>query len=242
LEEGNVYTVGKGLTEAQKKIELQKQVGHVIPTFNCPSRRPPRAMQAWEWAFNVDLDENTKHARTDYAINGGTNRTGTGPGPTLSCFRRYPDWGVTNSCAFLSDDRTISLRFDGISTDHTGARLAQIADGTSKTILAGEKYVDIRYYDFEQQGEQNVNQPNQGDPGDNNSLYQGYDFDQTRWPATNQLPLQDAAERHEHNFGSAHTGAMNLVFCDGSVQSVDYDIDPDVWHEMGRRGPPAARQ
>ncbi|MGI9458149.1 MAG: DUF1559 domain-containing protein, partial [Aeoliella sp.] len=42
---------------------------------------------------------------------------------------------------------------------------------------------------------------------------------------------------------SRHTGVVNLVNCDGSVQTVSDDIDPDVWLDSGTRAgspePPA---
>src|SRR6478736_8706160 len=39
LEETVVFSVGKGMPDAQKRTELQKQMAAVIPVFNCPSRR-----------------------------------------------------------------------------------------------------------------------------------------------------------------------------------------------------------
>src|SRR6185312_7384156 len=39
LEEESVFQIGRGLPAAQKKTELKKQMGAVIPVFNCPSRR-----------------------------------------------------------------------------------------------------------------------------------------------------------------------------------------------------------
>jgi prepilin-type processing-associated H-X9-DG protein len=36
-------------------------------------------------------------------------------------------------------------------------------------------------------------------------------------------------------FGSAHSGALNLVYCDGSVHTVEYDIDPLAWSDLGGR-------
>jgi prepilin-type N-terminal cleavage/methylation domain-containing protein/prepilin-type processing-associated H-X9-DG protein len=42
--------------------------------------------------------------------------------------------------------------------------------------------------------------------------------------------------------GSYHPGSINAAMCDGSVQSVAYDIDPDVWTESGtRNGMPVFR-
>ena len=51
------------------------------------------------------------------------------------------------------------------------------------------------------------------------------------------LPLQDrdgikgASER----FGSAHPGGCNMAMVDGSVDTIQYDIDPEVHRQSGHR-------
>ena len=36
-------------------------------------------------------------------------------------------------------------------------------------------------------------------------------------------------------FGSAHAGAMQMSFCDGSVQSINYDVDIWLFNSLGTR-------
>jgi prepilin-type N-terminal cleavage/methylation domain-containing protein/prepilin-type processing-associated H-X9-DG protein len=266
LEEESVFRVGGGLTAAQKKIELMKQTSTVITVFICPSRRRAVALSGFApdgkvtdpTPYNVDTAPTL--AKTDYAINGGHNSMSTlGGGPSALCLTVYPNWGPGapppgNGCAFMNTDKDIADKFSGVSTDHTGAKVKQITDGLSKTILVGEKSLQPRFYET-----------GYGDPpdwkhddGDNNAMYQGFDWDTHRFPSGSldgsgqpqgNLPRQDSdcdgfyppgspcpiAIDHQKGMGSAHPGAMNVAFCDGSVQSIEYDIDPLVWNDYGGR-------
>jgi prepilin-type processing-associated H-X9-DG protein len=131
------------------------------------------------------------------------------------------------------DFTNIGKFFNGISTRYTGAKMAQITDGASKTALVGEKMVMPRFY-----------QTGYGDPpdykkdngGDNSSMYQGFDLDNTR--KIGPTPDRDddsLTAGHWDRFGSAHPGSMNLALCDGSVHTIAYDIDEAAWGSYGRR-------
>jgi prepilin-type N-terminal cleavage/methylation domain-containing protein/prepilin-type processing-associated H-X9-DG protein len=269
IEEGAVSQVGKGLTDAQKRTELKKQMGAVIPSFICPTRRRPIALTGklpdgrstdgpGTTPHNVDVPD--FNAKTDYAINGGTSTVqGTGQGPAFICLSVYPNWGPGTGpgagCRFNNDDAVIARSFNGISFDHTGAKMKQITGGTSKTILVGEKSLQPRFYETGYGDEDNGWK---GNDGDNNSMYQGYDWDVVRFPSGSLdnngqpqgiLPTPDSdcdgfypkgapcpqAMNHQRGMGSAHTGAVNISFCDGSVQAISYDIDALVWGEYANR-------
>jgi prepilin-type processing-associated H-X9-DG protein len=256
LEEAVVFSVGKGLPPAQKAEELKKQMSAVIPTFNCPSRRPAMGLPALnpngvfvegpnKPPFNAGVPATL--AKTDYAINGGTSNvpdtwaqispngapptaTDCGPGPFPNC----APFDAGKSIVEKELD-AIGKNFNGVSTRYTGARIAQITDGTSKTALVGEKAMVPEFYEL---GYGEGTDYNKFNGGDNNSMYQGYDIDNTRW--IGPVPQQDSNDgvykaAHHERFGSAHSGSMNLAFCDGSVQTIDYDIDPVVWGTYGNR-------
>ena len=135
----------------------------------------------------------------------------------------------------MCSSRTLpSLNFNGISSFRLAARMRQIVDGASKTALVGEKALPPRFYGGECVS--TSDNPSNGNGGDNNSMYQGYDYDNTRW----STPVHDAELTEENatgwaKFGSAHPGAFNMSMCDGSVHSIDYDVDEKVFGEYIKR-------
>jgi prepilin-type processing-associated H-X9-DG protein len=257
LEEDALFKLGAGLPQAQKAVELKKQMAHQISTFICPTRRPPIALTARtpegkyteldtggteKIPYNVLIPDAL--AKTDYAINGGTHKvpgtqeqlpppngpptvvTDCGPGPFPNC------GGLVEDMNAINDPKG---GFNGIATRYTGAKIRQVTDGTSKTALVGEKALPPRFHDTGY-GETADTHYAHNNGGDNSSMYQGYDTDNTRWIGA--VPVRDidiVNTSFDSVFGSSHPGGMNMAFCDGSVHSVSYDIDPDLWGTYGNR-------
>jgi len=82
--------------------------------------------------------------------------------------------------------------------------------------------------------------------GDNQSAWVGYEWDNHRvaWnpkstrPKEDYQPRQDAPDSGAAGvfaFGSAHPASLNMAFCDGSVRSVDYDIDMQIHRRQANR-------
>ena len=114
-------------------------------------------------------------------------------------------------------------------------KIAKITDGTSKTMMIGEKYVRQDLYGG-------------GCSSDDAGWSDGWDPDVMR--STGIPPLQDSSTDKltdpsgqppmgtawwEFHFGSAHSGGFNAVFADGSVHSIDYSIDLNVFNALGTR-------
>ncbi|MAT68584.1 MAG: hypothetical protein CMJ58_03595 [Planctomycetaceae bacterium] len=207
--------------------------------LNCPSRRSNAALPAVEMAFNADLPD--VDAKTDYAASGGTHSFSTGPGPGPNCLTDFPNCNWTNADTTLDGGIDPGSGFDGIVTDHRGAKLRQVTDGTANTIMAGEKWLPPRYYeDVIAPGDPPTGAKN---PGDNNSLWEGYDYDNVRWPNQSNLPSKDTdvdpqfptTTYWQLRMGSAHSSGMNVVHVDGSVHTVEYDIDPQTWDNLSKR-------
>jgi hypothetical protein len=120
--------------------------------------------------------------------------------------------------------------------------IRQIIDGTTKTYLVGEKWMPVDGYDgFVDENASGYT------AGDNQSMYTGYEWDNHRvsWnPSSSRpqeffQPAKDGDGRDsrgpEPRFGSAHPSTFQMVFCDGSVHSIGYDIDPVAHRALAHR-------
>lgn len=223
------HQIGAGLPLNEKRIALQQQQQTVVPLFYCPSRRAPALSHAPYPVVNAADSPDGLAAKTDYAANGGCYSPVEGTpvgwfgGPSnADCVNTYPDcgtWGYTRG--------NISV-FDGPVRPRFPIKLRMITKGTTNTLLVAEKYLSPTFYAAESK---------ENSCSDNNSAYQGYDWDVIRWVRSEDvyLPQPDTGveEACSVRFGSAHSGVFNAALCDGSIQVFEYDIDPTVWEQWG---------
>ncbi|MEZ6072739.1 MAG: DUF1559 domain-containing protein [Pirellulales bacterium] len=128
----------------------------------------------------------------------------------------------------------------GISFQSSTIRFGQIPDGTSNTYCVGERYVNPDNY------------KNGNDASDDQYITMGHDQDIVRYSffapafsatASNLSALYaEAAPRQDtpgislaFNFGAPHAAAFNMVFCDGSVHAIPYNIDGETHRRLGTR-------
>jgi prepilin-type N-terminal cleavage/methylation domain-containing protein/prepilin-type processing-associated H-X9-DG protein len=254
LENQNVKKIGGGgLTGATLRAALKDQALVIIPIMNCPSRRPAQLYPNYETVL-FNADPSPMAAKSDYAANGG-HAVGLGsgrPSPAGEDITNCTNPAVAGSrfpnCNFVNSDLWLADTWSGIVADRAGAKISQITDGTSKTAAGGEKWVSHHFYEiatYKTTGEPSDN------PADNSSMYQGFDQDTVRAisgdidpEAGQRLPHRDtefigsereAGASYRLNFGSAHTSGVNMVMCDGSVQTYEFEIDRLVWNELGGR-------
>lgn len=227
----NVYQLQTGKTGQDRLNAAKMMLETPIEMFNCPSRRPARATAVGTWdgrqATPCFTATTTRVAMADYAGNGGDvyRDASAGGGPL-----RY--YGA-DSAAAVDDPgpnggKVAFERMRGMASGVIFAgsmtTTAHLRDGSSNTILIGEKYVDPGDYDRAENG------------GDNESMYIGDNADIIRWCGPAYAPMRDTpGVVTDGPFGSAHMGSFIAVFCDGSVRTVNYSVDLELYRRLGNR-------
>jgi prepilin-type processing-associated H-X9-DG protein len=122
----------------------------------------------------------------------------------------------------LQNPPPTQLNITGVIYLASKTRPADIPRGLSQTFAIGERYIEPDHY-FNGQ-----------DAADNEGMYSGEDNDNSR--DTGYLPMQDTiGVQNGESFGSAHSGGLNMLFCDGSVHFINYNIAQANWQPMGNR-------
>jgi prepilin-type N-terminal cleavage/methylation domain-containing protein/prepilin-type processing-associated H-X9-DG protein len=127
-----------------------------------------------------------------------------------------------NAPRALSDYAGSNLNGSGVVRRYNPARFTDVTDGTSNTILVGEKRL-------------NLSTLGQSSSEDNLGYTAGWDEDTLR--RTDKIPMADytgvSTANDFERFGSSHPSRFNAVFTDGSVRSIPYSIDKTVWGYLG---------
>ena len=209
IEEFALHDLGAGAERAEKSRLARERLQHSLSIFHCPSRRGPGVRPIQNWFFNADTMQG--NAKIDYAANGGTRRMALRDGPR----------SIAQAATYPWPDQK---QFNGIMHIRSTVRIRQISDGTTKTLMLGDKYLNPLFYDDSQ------------DHGDDDGAMIGLNFDSVRWTDRLFAPRQDKAGDVNHSgFGSAHPGGWLATLCDGSVRAVNYDADLEAIERFGIR-------
>ena len=218
-------------------------VSNVVAIFHCPSRRPAVIYQVQghhqDYARNAAPKDSATDplpvGTSDYAANAGDDPVGTGLGETPGPRNWQEAYNTTLWQTYLD---TLGLRtrptgarewvYTGIIFQRSEVAVQHVTDGTSKTYLLGERYLNPQNYNRELDSSD-----------DNWGWAWGFDNDHERITASGgkpELPLADyPGFRSNTIFGSAHPGAWQAAFCDGHVEAVSYDIDALIHQRSGNR-------
>ena len=219
VEETAVYNIGAGLSETQKNSANAQRLTTMLPLFNCPSRRPVALYPILAPPVNSSRLSTAFHG--DYAANVGNPNTAVDPAHCVPAPLSYCECNAGPSSLAAADNGSWSAwanttAYNGVSYGRSTVPYREITDGLSHTAMLGEKYMNpINYLT--------------GDFGsDNESLYAGFDDD--LYKTMGFGPLQDSPKNSDlFRFGSAHANAFNMVFCDGSVHQITYEIDDSIF-------------
>ncbi len=212
-----------------------------ISIITCPTRRPAGA---WPYDdlrsyYNAEARTPRMAGRSDYAINSGTFFVEWKPGPACPTdytpAKTYTGWieEDTNSPLVTTGNRDL---LDGISHERSQVTIAQISDGTSNTLMIGEKFVAPRFY----QGSSDTT----GNESDNETWCTGWNNDNSRGVLGNALTKvryggvqdTDGEITFPHNrFGSAHSSVWIAALCDGSARGISFDAEGELLRRLASR-------
>jgi prepilin-type N-terminal cleavage/methylation domain-containing protein len=192
-----------------------------IPSYYCPTRRPPALYPSAGWG---------KVAKTDYAGCRGTGRL-VYSGTTSAGGSFYREWlhdGLLpcRACEYASGG-TRACGICGPATAGTGqlmlaaVRPKDVTDGLSKTIMFGEKQLGS---ESDWATESDENEP---------YFCPGCDLDAARTLNTGSLPRRDIPMAY--TFGSKHEEGWAAVMGDGSVRFISYFASGQVLQNAAGR-------
>lgn len=240
LEQNALFQLGSdGRTDAKPTGDYATQAGVCFQTpvavFNCPSRRTVKAYKtAWYPTNASPAETNGKYAaKGDYAANLGAYNN--------DCNTEFWPGDMKAGIDAIKNNSWTKVEHNGVIYGCSQVTLGEIRDGTTNTYLIGEKYLSPEGYE----GCFNTDQPY----SDNEGLYVGMDRDNQRTAgylpsnrneavSTYRLPYQDRTGfevSDSYRFGSAHSGALGMAMCDGSVQRISYSIDADTHVRLASR-------
>ncbi|MDA0659309.1 MAG: DUF1559 domain-containing protein [Planctomycetota bacterium] len=210
VEEVALREISKGYGQGDLQLDIQVRKTP-IGMYYCPSRR--------QFALHINSggreDCSKGCALNDYASATPANALDQNKRPTQDWFWQ----GVTHGNVVAGKEyfgvivRTIAS---------PPCKSKDITDGTSKTMVVGEKRLKINRYML-------------GDWHDDIGWTDGWDPDIIRYTASQPGVDNDDGRDVGYDFGAAHVAGFNSVYADGHVGLINYNIDLLVLNALGDR-------
>jgi prepilin-type N-terminal cleavage/methylation domain-containing protein/prepilin-type processing-associated H-X9-DG protein len=232
LEQQPLHDMQGGLSlGSAARLDAATQMCQIpLAGLHCPTRRTAKVYPVNYNDTYYFTNATTLIATNDYAINAGDvfnysyagHEAGGAP-------ESIADSTSATGVAYF---QASALYSTGVSWPGSTTTMTQVEDGTSNTYLIGEKYLTPDNYEL------------MGAFGDGNAMI-GHHCAIARWtgqrasrdgPAVTLPPMQDQPGYMDwYRFGSAHPNGFQAAFCDGSVHTIDYTIDPEIHRCLGNR-------
>lgn len=218
IEESALHEMGAGITDkTQHNNMLSQRDQQPIAALVCPTRR---SVQAWPNVSGTVPNgyRPPVYARSCYAVCVGDpidSHTGNAPA-TVAGFDSYKNW--------------TTKEFRGISYERSEVTVAQVVDGTSHTLMVGERNMNPDHYTDGNALDDDWGQYTGQQDDNSRSVFLSADGKIAYTPLRDQPGVNP-----RFRFGSAHAANCLFAFCDGSVRPLAYSIDPTINWRLGIR-------
>ncbi|MDX1963979.1 MAG: DUF1559 domain-containing protein [Pirellulales bacterium] len=207
IEETYTWKGGGAVKDIDKSIFAIKTP---INVMFCPTRRQPEVSPpTGDWYHHPNSGKTYAHAKNDYAASSlDTDRhRSEGIGVVIN----VNPWSIARDPRANGNDR------------QKGLGVREISDGISKTLILGEKRMNVQVL-----GEYQAN--------DNEGYTCGWNHDTSRY--TNIVPQPDfrhPTDPGDDRFGSSHTTGMTIAMADSSIHFMPWDVTAEVFRRMADR-------
>ena len=217
-----------------RQISRNAPSARQVPTFLCPSDITGEI--PFELDYRVTGYATGWFGLTSYIANGGTHST----------YFRDPDMQNDGVFFMTGEDSQPESYQHFLRDGETPTRFADILDGTSQTLLFGERYHFDPVFDtkLHEHSSRYSRYPIRkwgawGWTGGGNGTT--HVFGSTRVPPNYTTPESAPASYASVNlrmsaFGSGHPGGANFTFCDGSVRFISETINMVVYRGLSTKG------
>lgn len=251
LEQGGIHSMGAGLKGAEREAAIRERCEFPVESFNCPARRPAVAYphksktlyftKGHQFQKPLDISFKTDFAACTGSLKGMTNfrlLTWKPPAsleeadsedflwPTDHSFveemqEKIKDMGVQVKTFTQKKKYELLPNYNGITFGRSATKPHEITAGLSKTFLLGDKAISTKHY------------LSGADKSDRQSMYVGFSAENCR--TSGYWPADDFDKLASWRFGSVHTAGHNMLYADGSVESISYDVDKSLYASKGNK-------